>query len=182
MGGILGVFLTTLITSAPAAATTIVGERERRTWNALLLSKLTPAQILGGKAAHTLKLMLPSQLAVLAVGLAAVARGILSPLMLPLILLITLSHSVLAILLGLRLSLWSTNLRVALRKASGLGTGLTVIAFLAATAGSAALFGLGSPWLLLVPLAYAILALSTARHLWRRLLNEIYQAPKDFTG
>ena len=44
------------------------------------------------------------------------------------------------------------------------------------------LFGLGSPWLLLVPLAYAILALRTARHLWRCLLSEIYQAPKDFTG
>lgn len=37
------------------AATTITGEREKMTWNALLLSRNSPLQILAGKAAGTLR-------------------------------------------------------------------------------------------------------------------------------
>lgn len=181
-GAMIGPIITSLLLSSSAAAGSIIGERERRTWNALLLSGLTPEQIVGGKVVFLLRGSLLIQLSILSFGLAALARNLIPGTLLLLLVPLLLSHNILGILVGLRTSLWSANLQAAVRRTMWQGIGLMVLTLLALAVGLVALLGKGPLWLLLLPLSYVPLLLGAAWRIWKKLLEEIYQAPKDFSG
>lgn len=182
VGGMIGPISAGCLSSASAAATAIASERERRTWNSLLLSGFTPAQILGGKAAHLLKTQLIGQATLFTIGLAAAACGLIPLLAVVLVLIISLCHSLLATLMGLRISLWSPSVAVASKRAMWQGFLLAFLAFGTVLATLLPLLGTHSLALLLVPVVYVLSVLYAANHLWKRLLDEFYQAPKDFSG
>lgn len=181
-GAMVGPIITSLLVSSSAAAGAIVGEREKRTWNALLLSGLSPEQILGGKVAFLLKGSLMMQLSILSFGLAALARNLIPPGVLFLLGPLLLSHNILGIVVGLRTSLWSANLQAAVRRTTWQGAGLMVLTLLALAAGLVALLGKAPLGLLLVPVVYFFFQLTAAWQIWKTLLREIYAAPKDFSG
>jgi hypothetical protein len=179
VGGIASGFWGVLM-GGLSASTAIVSEREKRTWNALLLSGLTARQILGGKLLFYLQQTLGVLLGVFVVAVAVVLRGHLPAVALLLIVPILASH-LLTTLLALRISLWSTSVRQASRKA--LWCVLLVIPLLVSVL-LAALALLGRVWggFLLLPFAYAAIALSVSVALWRRMQRELWSAPKDFSG
>lgn len=181
-GAMIGPIITSLLLSSSAAAGSLVGERERRTWNALLLSGLTPEQIIGGKVVFLLRGSLLIQLSILSFGLAALAHNLIPGTLLLLLVPLILSHNVLGILVGLRTSLWSANLQAAVRRTMWQGTGLMVLTLLALAVGLVALLGKAPMGLLLIPIVYFFFQLTAAWQIWKKLLREIYQAPKDFSG
>jgi len=163
-----------------SASTAIASEREKRTWNALLLSGLTARQILGGKLLFYLQQTLGVLLGVFMVAVAVVLRGHLPAVALLLIVPILASH-LLTTLFALRISLWSTSIRQASRKA--LWCVLLVIPiFVSVLLSALALGGRVAEGFLLLPFAYAALALSVSVALWRRMQRELGSAPKDFSG
>lgn len=181
-GAMIGPIITSLLLSSSAAAGSLVGERERRTWNALLLSGLTPEQIVGGKVVFLLRGSLLIQLSILSFGLAALAHNLIPGTLLLLLVPLLLSHNLLGILVGLRTSLWSANLQAAVRRTLWQGMGLMVLTLLALAVGLVALLGKAPMGLLLLPIAYFFFQLTAAWQIWKKLLREIYQAPKDFSG
>lgn len=182
IGPMIGPIISGLFLSATSTAGTIVAEREKRTWNALLLTQLTPAQILGGKAANVLRLQLFAQAILLSIVLAVVAHGVLSALVLLLFPLVLLPSTVLNTLVGIETSLWSTSLKEALSKATRRGAGLSILTLAVGLATTLALFVKLSPVLLLLPVFYCFFAVTASVRIWRRMLRDIWRAPKDFSG
>ena len=170
--------------AATALAASIVGEREKRTWNALLLTRLTAAQLIGGKVAKSLIILLQGQAFVFAIALAFVVRGILPPTATALLLfpLIFVPNALLMTLVGVETSLWSPNLKSAQDKIMWQSLGLSVLTLLAAGAALAAVFQSHFWMLWLVLLLYCGLALLSSVRIWRRMLRELWRAPKDFSG
>ena len=169
-----------LLLGGMSAATTIASEREKRTWNALLLSGLTARQILGGKLAFYIQQTLGPLLGVFMVALAIVLHGFLPPIVLLLIFPI-LASQLLTTLVALRISLWSTSLRHASHRS--LWCILLTIPLMATVLLSAlALLGRVPSLCLLLPLVYTVAALLISGVLWRRMQRELWRAPKDFSG
>lgn len=182
IGPMIGPIISGLFLSAVSTAGAIVAEREKRTWNALLLTQLTPAQILGGKAANVLRVQLFAQAILLSIVLGVVARGDLPALVLLLFPLVLLPSTVLNTLVGIETSLWSTSLKEALSKATRRGAGLGILTLAVGLATTLALFGKLSPALFLLPVFYCVFAVTASVRIWRRMLRDIWRAPKDFSG
>jgi hypothetical protein len=181
-GGLIGPLVSGLFVGALGTANSIVSERERRTWNALLLSRLSAAQILGGKIAKILSVLLLGQALFATIVLAFVARAVLPASVLLLFPLVLLPSTLLSTLVGVEASLWSKNLQSATRKVMWQGLGLGFLALLAGLLTIAAVFLRHFPTLWLVPLLYATATLAMSRRVWRRMQRGLWRAPKDFSG
>jgi hypothetical protein len=181
-GGLIGPLISGLFISTALTGASIVGEREKRTWNALLLSRLTPAQILGGKVANVLRVSLFALTGLLTMGLALVARGVVSPAVLLLLPLVLLPNALLSVLVGVEISLWSKNLKEAASKNMWRLGGLNFLAFLLCLLTVVVLFGHLPPALWIVPVLYCLICVHAARRVWQRMLRSLWDAPKDFSG
>ncbi|WP_395137885.1 hypothetical protein [Armatimonas sp.] len=182
VGPLIGPLIGSMFVTAITTASAIVTEREKRTWNALLLTRLSPAQIIGGKVANVLRTQLASQGMLLVMLLVGVARGVVPPLALLLFPLILLPTALLGTLVGIETSLWSKSLKGAINKAMWQGGGLGFLALLVVLATGFAFFGKLPLFVLLAPILYALLAVMASAHIWRRMLRDIWRAPKDFSG
>ncbi len=170
----------------------LILEREKRTWDALLLSQLTPAQILLGKVLPWLK-----QIAWIAVScLLLIAPGLWQgtvpvwslAIALPLILTAPLPGGMLA----LRVGLYAPSMEKGMSQASKLAVVpflINILAAMAGVMGMVALLRLASgvlpAWfgvLALVPWLMGLLNLMWARGLWRALLRDFHKAPTDYSG
>ena len=170
-----------LLLGGMSASSSIVTEREKRTWNALLLSGLTARQILGGKFLFHFQQNLSALIGVFVAAIAIVARGILPPAVLLLIVPI-LAHHLLSVTVALNVSLWSTSLRQASRKALWCQLGLTVPVIVVVLLSGLALAGvLPTRWLIL-PLIYTLIVAFSTGTLWKRMERDLWRAPKDFSG
>ena len=180
--GMIGPLCSGLFAVSASTAGSIVGEREKRTWNALLLSRLTPAQILGGKVANVLRTLLTGQSILLAFALALVFRGVMPVAVLLLFPLVLVPSALLGTLVGIQTSLWGKSLKAAMPKATWRGMGLGFLALGTIAVSLLALFGKLPAVLLLTPLVYAFLTLVSSVRIWRRMLRDLWRAPKDFSG
>lgn len=181
-GGLIGPLISGLVISTALTSGSIVGEREKRTWNALLLSRLTPAQILGGKIANVLRVSLLALTSLFTIGLALVARGVISPAVLLLLPLVLLPNTILSALVGVEISLWSKNLKEASSKSMWQVGGLNFLAFLLCLLAVVMLFGHLPLVLWVVPVLYCLICMFAARRVWQRMLRSLWDAPKDFSG
>nr|WP_309687009.1 hypothetical protein [Armatimonas sp.] len=182
VGPLIGPLIGSMFVTAITTASAIVTEREKRTWNALLLTRLSPAQIIGGKVANVLRTQLASQGMLFVMLLVGVARGVMPALSLLLFPLIFLPTALLGTLVGIETSLWSKNLKGAVNKAMWQGGGLGLFALLVVLATGFALFGKLPVFVLLAPVLYALLAVSASLRIWRQMLRDLWRAPKDFSG
>ena len=182
VGPLIGPLIGSMFVTAITTASAIVTEREKRTWNALLLTRLSPAQIIGGKVANVLRAQLASQGMLFVMLLVGVARGVMPALSLLLFPLIFLPTALLGTLVGIETSLWSKNLKGAVNRAMWQGGGLGLLALLVVLATGFALFGKLPVFVLLAPVLYALLTMSASLRIWRRMLRDLWRAPKDFSG
>ena len=182
VGPLIGPLIGSMFVTAITTASAIVTEREKRTWNALLLTRLSPAQIIGGKVANVLRAQLASQGMLFVMLLVGVARGVMPALSLLLFPLIFLPTALLGTLVGIETSLWSKNLKGAVNRAMWQGGGLGLLALLVVLATGFALFGKLPVFVLLAPVLYALLAVSASLRIWRQMLRDLWRAPKDFSG
>ncbi len=182
IGPLVGPVIGGLFGASMVTAAAIAGEREKRTWNALLLSRLTPQQIIGGKVASILRALLIGMGSLVALLLSAIAHGFLSPTVLLLVVLVLLPNLLLTTLIGVRTSLWSKSAQEAQKKSLWQGLGLGVLVLLTLVPILLALFGKAPIALLLLAPAYSFIALWVSQRIWQKMLGELWRAPKDFSG
>ena len=222
-------FLVMVLALPLQAATLITQEREKMTWNALLLSRLSPLQILVGKGAAALRPLLATLTVLLpAIVISAIVaqvtlKGLLAA---QVIMLLT---ALLNVTIAVSCSLFAKKSTQASGNAGG-AVMLTLLGFPALTgiieAGPwiaytvmnggnpagynapewfhylaslpnlfnpavATFFGLSNPSVIttlppylwfLVPTVYVMAAAGTTWFLWKRMLEQFWKAPKDFSG
>ncbi|WP_309715024.1 hypothetical protein [Armatimonas sp.] len=182
IGPLIGPLIGGMFGASVMTTAAITGEREKRTWNALLLSRLTPQQLIGGKVASILRTLLMGSGILIPIALAFVVRGLLPPATLLLIPLVLLPNLLLTTLVGVRTSLWSKNSQEAQKKTMWQGLGLSLLALIVTLSTLLAHFEKAPLALLLLAPVYCLIALLASKRTWQKLLGELWRAPKDFSG
>ncbi len=159
-------------------------EREKRTWDSLILTRLTPAQILAGKLLPVLRPLFMGNLAMPLLLAPAFWTGRVPAIALLAAIPLLLTMNLPGALLALRAGLFGKSPDKASTRALLLQFGPLLLNLLAGIAGAvgvlfiARFFG----WLLLVPWLVAAVNVLWARALWLRLLRDFHKAPRDFSG
>lgn len=170
----------------------LILEREKRTWDALLLSQLTPAQILLGKVLPGLKQIGWLAFSCLLLLAPALWQGTVPLWSLAIALPLVLTAPLPGAMLALRVGLHAPSMEKGMSQASKQAIVpflINILAAMAGVMGMVALLRLASgvlpAWfgvLALVPWLMGLLNLMWARGLWRALLRDFHKAPTDFSG
>lgn len=187
--GMLAIPFLTPLLAAIGLAKGIALEREKRTWDVLLLTHLSPAQLLGGRALAWLAGTLPAGLMFSCFTLACVLNGSLPPLALAVSTPIFLTMALPSVVIALRAGLFARTAEKATSRAGLLQIGpvlLNCVAMIVGAAGLLAVRDMGwRPTALaafLIPLWMSLVNIVWAGWLWRRLLRDFHKAPCDFSG
>ncbi len=158
-------------------------EREKRTWNALLMTHLPPAQILAGKCLPVVRQVLLMNSMFFLMALPSIWTGRVPAIALLAAIPLLLTMNLPGALLALRAGLFGKSPEKAAKSAGFLQLGPLLLNLAAGGVGAVGvLFVARFGWLLLVPWLIAAVNVLWARALWLRLLRDFHKAPRDFSG
>jgi hypothetical protein len=189
-GGFSGIVIMPFILPAIislALSKNIYSEREKQTWTSLILTKLTPEQIILGKYLPWLRSVLLMNLVYASFSFGLIFEHMISPWILLVIIPMVLTMNLPGGFLALRRGLFAQAAEKTFARSLGEQLGISVPNLIVTMLGIFGVMALGQPWLaglrwlMLVPWLWSGVNILWARALWRGLLRDFHKAPKDLS-